>query len=537
MTFPTVEKRGRNKEQAVPPMRLRLTAMAVMLISSWTLLQLLCDVAVSAVAAAEFLPSDHVFVQSGNKIQNSHGGGGFIGSGVAISADGKTLFTSNLKVVGDQSRTGMLVDTRDNLTDEFVLNTFVEAMANSAYGPDDYYYPTSIATSDDGSTVALLSSNASHEMVHLLKGTFWSQTSTFAFEKTGSVEMPPSIAISGNGQTVVFGSGSVPDEPFQPTCAQLFRWIGGVWNVTELPLEGVTTEIAIQQRRCQVDISANANTLLVGLPWIGEGMGGVLVYMRKRGNTYAQVSKLLPLEQANGVGDQLAVNREGNLAVVFSQTADMRRGGFWAFQQHPYIPEQWFPIAGMYTINDPTLLPIFIGTGLDGPLIAKMGSDETIGIGRSTYDSNKGAVWLFRRKEGTSAPVWEQVDQRLDPIGETDQVEFGSSLSFSQEGTLVVGARDYNNSGSIWVFRATPGGKAGPSTSPSQAPTIIEQNEASILISSSLAGLFGSLLLVTWLGAGIMYWHSRSSATGGATSNTITTVDQQSPDGKDQQRV
>ena len=332
---------------------------------------------------AAFFPADHVFIQQGNKIGNSFEG--HSGSGVAITADGKTLLVSNL--IGDivgETQVGMLVDTRANITDIFVLDNFILAKFDPNENNDPTgSFQTKIAASDDGSTVAIISMNFTHERVSILSGTSWAKNQTFPIDtSTATTRMIPSVAVSGDGQTVVFGSGSIPDTPVQPTCVHVFQLSDeDEWIASQLSLDDVETETEFQSRRCQVGISADGSTILVGLPWIEQGSGGAFVYLRNGiDNTYSQAMRLVQLDTATGVGDQLAINREGNLAIVFSQTANSRRGAFWAFQQHPSVPGLWFPLAGMNIIQDPELPPIFSGSGIYGPLILTMGADETIAI-------------------------------------------------------------------------------------------------------------------------------------------------------------
>ena len=452
-----------------------------------------------ATAAFSPLAVNKIFLQQGEKVLNTVNGG-FRVSGRAITPDGKLVFAG--------MKNGLFIGSPP-IDDEGQF-FIVDLVSTGEMGEVD----TIISTSDDGSTVVIGTRNNTHDFIHILSGDSWTSNQTFEFPRASYASwMLPSISINADGTILAYGTSYVEEVLMVPSAIFVMELIDANWIVKDLPLDDLEITVDTEEeRRSQVAISADGSVVLAGFPWADDGAGKAFVYLRdEEHGTYFRAAMLFPSdESATSVGDPLAINRDGNVAILFTQSGDNYRGGFWVFQQNNAVPTVWTQVKEMYTIQDPTLGPQ-LGSGIFGQLAATMGPDETIVVGRKSYKSGQGAVWIFRRKEEATNPEWERLEQRLEPVGggEIDPIGFGNNLAISGEGTLVVGARDYHLGGSLWIYRATQI-TSTPSMSPNPSPLDgnASANQA-LIITASVAGSIGGLFLLVALGVVLFFLRKR----------------------------
>jgi hypothetical protein len=194
-----------------------------------------------------------------------------------------------------------------------------------------------------------------------------------------------------------------------------------------------------------VAISADGNTAVVGGPGDNTNTGAIWIFVRNGTSWSQQGGKLVGSGGTNQAkqGFSVAISADGNTVVSGAQSDNSDMGAAWVFTRN----------GGMWSQQGPKL----VGTGVAGvkPLMGTAVSisadGNTIALGGPGDQSNMGAVWIFRRTNGT----WAQFGNKLVGTGAAGTIpRQGSAVALSADGKTLLsgGYQDAGRRGATWVF-------------------------------------------------------------------------------------
>ena len=196
-----------------------------------------------------------------------------------------------------------------------------------------------------------------------------------------------------------------------------------------------------------VALSADGNTLVVGMPKDASTTGAIVVFVRSGSSTWAQQGpKLVGTSAvgASGQGSRVAISADGNTIAVSGPTDDSNVGAVWIFVR---TGSTWTQQGGKLVGSGA------IGNSFQGSGVALSADGNTLAVG-GPFDDGAGATWIFTRSAGT----WTE-QTKLVGSGAIGSERQGSSVSLSADGnTLAVGGPgDDSNIGATWVFARSSG--------------------------------------------------------------------------------
>ena len=395
--------------------------------------------------SALFLNANAQYIQQGSKLVGiGTPGTPAVGSSVSLSVDGNTLLVG--APIDSLRRGAALVFLRENGVWSQQGGKLVGT--NAVWSGGEVSQGCSVALSADGNTAIVGgcrdSSTVGAAWVFTRSGNVWSQQGNklvgTAINNYG-VYQGYSVAISGDGNTVIFGG---PGE----SAAWVFVRSGDVWTEQQklVGSGGVGTP---QQGRA-VALSADGNTAIVGGYDDNYRVGAAWVFTRSGSTWTQQGSKLVgtgyvgpPVYQAGAV----ALSADGN-TVLLGGTQDngdigatwvfVRSGGVWSQQGDKLVGTGGVIDIGMY----------------QGCSVSLSGGGDTAIVGSSVDNWFTGAAWVFVR----SGVVWSQLGSKLLASDATGVPHQGCSVSMSGDGrtAAVGGYYDNNGVGAAWVYVNTP---------------------------------------------------------------------------------
>jgi hypothetical protein len=178
------------------------------------------------------------------------------GTSVAISADGQTVVVGSPLVGNDKGMTYLY---------RWDGESFVETKLNASDAADFDFFGTSVAMSGDGQTVVVGSPGDNDAVedggsiyVYQWDGAGFVETELTASDAAGGAQFGASVAISAEGQTVVTGSPADGSGS-----AYVYRWDGATFAETKL----TGGEAASGDRfGSTVTVSADGQTVMIGSP-------------------------------------------------------------------------------------------------------------------------------------------------------------------------------------------------------------------------------------------------------------------------------
>ena len=257
------------------------------------------------------------------------------GNAVAVSADGNTV------IVGDPGECGYGLDNCEHgAAYVFVRDgsTWTQ-QAQLRGGPG---FGGAVALSSDGSTALVgaglsgtygfsyaVGGNAPPTLFSR-NGTTWTQEAALsASDASGEFDnFGHSVALSADGHTALIGD---PTQDEEAGAAYVFTGSGSEWT-QQAELTG-SDEAPRWNFGASAGLSADGHTALVGAPAPGAGSAYVFA---GGGSTWTQQSELTPddaeVKSFDGwFGDAVALNSEGNVALVGAPWAEADLGAAYAF--------------------------------------------------------------------------------------------------------------------------------------------------------------------------------------------------------------
>lgn len=307
-----------------------------------------------------------------------------------------------------------------------------------------------IAISADGNTAILGgekdNSDQGAAWVFTRSGDTWSQQGTklVGTGNIGSAWQGCDVAISADGNTVIIG-GSMDNS--EQGAAWVFRRTGSTWAQQGGKLVGSGNVGAARQGH-SVALSADGNTALLG-GWADNSHNGAAWVFVRSGTTWVQQGSKLVGSGNTGAAKQgiaVALAADGNTALIGGDNDNsdgiVAHGATWVFARSG---TNWSQQGGK-----------LVGTGYanragQGRSVTLSADGNTAVIGGPEDDSYQGAAWVFVRN-GTT---WSQQGTKLIGTGVTGNARQGTGVSVSADGNtaLVGGSQDNTNQGATWIFR------------------------------------------------------------------------------------
>jgi uncharacterized protein (TIGR03437 family) len=387
-------------------------------------------------------------IEQGAKLTASDASpGSYLGSSVAISADGNTFIVGGYT---DNSNIGAAwAFTRSN-----GVWTQQGLKLVGASGVPPVYEGIRVGLSADGNTAIIGGDGDSNGVgaawIFTRSGGKWSQQAKLvATDTVGSQPQQGfSVALSGDGNTAIVGG--YPDNNFIGA-AWVWTRSGTVWKEQA---KLVSTDVGGQfsGQGSDVALSADGNTALVGAWFDNSNAGAAFVYTRNASGVWTQQGPKLVGSGAQGSAQQgwsVALSADGNTALVHGGADNNYTGAAWIWTRSNGVwTQQGNKLVGTGFAGQPQQLD----QGAGGSLSA---DGNTAALGAVDDGSGTGAVWIFKR---SSTGAWTQSGQKLVGSGPSGFALQGYSVALSADGSTLVegGPADAGKTGAVWAFAPGP---------------------------------------------------------------------------------
>jgi hypothetical protein len=320
------------------------------------------------------------------------------GSAVALSADGNTALIGaqdNRGGVGEPFFGASWVYTRTATS----WSEQQKLVGEGEHSTEKARQGSGVALSADGKT-ALIGAEDNETGIGgafvFALGSKWEQQGKILIGKHGT-EIPlegHSVALSAEGSTALIGGpkdeGTAKHKGEGAVWA--FVYSGGTWKEqAELPAgNGVGEEVA---QGSGVALSGDGNTAIVGGPGYSKLNGAAWVYTRS-GTTWTEQAGPLLGEDPSTEPEQgmsVALSESGNTALVGGSANDVSLGATWAFTRSGSTWSEQRKLVGLHA-TVPTEQGWAVALSADG---------GTALVGAPGNDGTEGAFWVFARAPET----------------------------------------------------------------------------------------------------------------------------------------
>jgi len=395
-----------------------------------------------------------VWNQPGSKLAGTLGAGANPEQGfsVAISADGNTAIVGGPLAADSSTDNGAAwIYIRKGGVWTQQTNKLI---GTGGIGGSGQGY--SVAISADGNTavVGAPGDNGGIGAVWIFtrNGNAWTQQGNKLIGTgfAGSSRQGYSVSISADGNTVAVGG---PDDPVGDNGGStwIFTRNNGVWTQQGNKLIGAGAESNGATQGLSVAISGDGNTVVIGGGSPGGGVAIVTswVFVRNNGIWTQQGTYLVggtggDLSESSGVS--VAINADGN-TIIMGEPNNGATGAVWIFKRSAGVwTHEADELVGTGGTGDG-----LIGNGLfQGTSVSLSADGNTAIVGGSNDGYGGGAVWVFARANG----VWRQKGNKLVGTGAVGGAYQGYSVSLSADGNtaIVGGLLDSLNVGASWVY-------------------------------------------------------------------------------------
>ena len=425
-------------------------------------------------------------VQQGAKLYPTDPSGNvFVGTSVALSADGNTAM-----VGGFQNNNGLAAVWAFRRVGTVWSQDGPKLTTSTDAGDDIYGY--SVALSADGNTAMVGgagdNSKRGAAWAFTRAAGVWSQQDfkMIPSDEIGFVSFGTSVALSADGNTALIG-GPLDDGPLGPDdvgAAWVFTRTGNVWS-QQGPKLTADGGIDGDDRSFGWDValSADGNTALIGGPGDNGDFGAAWAFTRA-GTVWSQQGSKLTADDVPGnvagVGGSVGLSSDGNTALIGNA------GAAWVFTRAGTVWSQQGPRLTASDRNGPAAL---------GFSVALSGDGNTALLGGFQDGFFVGAAWVFTR----AGTVWSQHGPKLTASDAYGAAYLGTSVAVSGDGNtaLVGGPRDRTILGAAWVFVVVPTvSGVGPSTGTTAGGTAVTITGSGFTGATKVA--FGSTAATTF---------------------------------------
>ena len=261
-----------------------------------------------------------------------------------------------------------------------------------------------------------------------------------------------SVSLSSNGTTAIISAyGYDHDRLYEydnQGSVYIASWDGGSWNTEHIFIRYGTEGDEFGN---SVSISGNGRTAVVGA-WKDDGYDngyqdnqGAAYIFEKSGSTWKVIKKIFDGESGHSgalFGKSVSVSSDSNTIAVGSHHYDSNRGAVYVFRRNQNGKNHWGLHSKILVSNSQE--NDFLGTS-----VSVSGDGNRIVAGANGKNSNRGIVFVFEWN-GVS---WNE--NIIDQINLVPDDNFGISTSISSDGNVIaIGAYGRSNyRGSVFVFQ------------------------------------------------------------------------------------
>lgn len=234
-----------------------------------------------------------------------------------------------------------------------------------------------------------------------------------------------SVSLSSDGKTLAVGG---VEDAWSGGAVWIFVDNNGTWVQQGNKLSG-TGALRSARQGWSISLSGDGNTLAVGGPNDGTSVpsvGAVWIFIRT-GTSWTQQGPKLVAASASvaDFGFAVALSKDGNTLVAAGSDKVIYKGGVWIFVRTGSTWLQQGPQLGQF------FDPIVNGYGKKDP-VAISGDGNLIAFGVTHENQAEGAVHIYSR----TGTVWTKAQQINS--GFLGGARFGATVSLSESGNLLV---------------------------------------------------------------------------------------------------
>jgi VCBS repeat-containing protein len=370
------------------------------------------------------------------------------GRSVALSSDGLTVAIGAIENDGGGESAGHVRVYRYYGTSWNQLGQDINGEASNGQFS---FSGWSVALSGDGQTVVIgapeIFANQGLVRVYQFNGTSWNQLGSDIYGEADGDYSGTSVAMSRDGLTLAIGAQFNNNDSGNAGHVRVYRYIGNSWVQLGADIDG---EASSDRSGTSVAMSSDGQTVAIGA--IGNDAGGsaagqVRVY-RYNGNSWSQLGFDIDGEAANdGSGTSVALSSDGLTVAIGATGNDAGGNGAGHVRVYRYSVSNW----------------IKLGADIDGEgqfdqsgfSVALSGDGQTVAIGARYNNSGPGNAVGHARVHHYNGVSW--IKQGVDINGEDAGDNAGWSVALSSDGlTLAIGAPGNddtgNNAGHVRVY-------------------------------------------------------------------------------------
>ncbi|MFN7831122.1 MAG: hypothetical protein ACK5Q2_03960, partial [Bacteroidota bacterium] len=303
-----------------------------------------------------------------------------------------------------------------------------------------------VSVSADGNTAIIGApgddGNKGAAWIYVRSGTTWSQQAKLAGTgAVGAAKQGTAVAISAHGTKAVVGG---PADNSNAGAVWVFTRSGTTWTQAGSKLVGSDATGAAQQG-INVAISGDGNTIASG-GFADRNYTGAAWAFASYGSGWAQVGEKITGNDYTGAarqGASLALNGNGTRLLMVGYQDNNRQGAVWTFDLNDC---DWIQLG-----------PKLVGTGgtaqaWQGYSVSLSADGNTAVVGGNSDDKLAGAAWVYTY----AGSVWAQ-QARLVGTQASGAAKQGNSVSLSADASVITvgGSGDDSNKGAVWVYRKT----------------------------------------------------------------------------------
>jgi hypothetical protein len=367
---------------------------------------------------------------------------------VSVSADGNTAI---IGAPGDDSNKGAAwIYVRSGTT----WSQQAKLVGTGAVGAAKQ--GTGVAISANGTTAVVGgpadNSNAGAVWVFTRSGTTWTQAGSklVGSDAAGAAQQGINVAISGDGNTIA--SGGFADRNYTGA-AWAFASYGSGWAQVGEKITGNDYTGAARQG-ASLALNGNGTRLLMGGYQDNNRQGAVWTFDLNDCDWIQQGSKLVGTGGTTQAwqGYSVSLSADGNTAVVGGNNDNNLAGAAWVFTDSGSgnIGVRSFGGGSVWAQQARLVGTQAAGAARQGNSVSLSADGRVITVGGSGDDSNKGAIWVYRK----TGAGWAQQGAKIKGSNAVGAAKQGTSVSVSANGTTAIigGPSDNTNKGAFWVF-------------------------------------------------------------------------------------
>ena len=252
-----------------------------------------------------------------------------------------------------------------------------------------------------------------------------------------------SVAVSADGNTAIVGG---PGDAFASGTAWIYTRSAGNWSQQGEKLQ-ITAPLNNSQLGKSVAISADGNTVMVGVPYYSVNEGSFCIFIRSGTNWTQQGGMFSSSLIIRGtIGFSVALSADGNTAIAGAPMDALTYSGNIYYGSSIVYTR----VEGVWSEQAKLLANDYSGAAHQGSSVSLSADGNTAIMGGDNDGSGQGAAWIFTR----SGSTWTQQGSKLVGTGNTGAANQGQSVSLSADGNtaMVGGAADNSNQGAVWVW-------------------------------------------------------------------------------------